>query len=89
MELWNKVFIILTSFIYVKLVTPSSPAQPDGYIEQYIQNEVTSQMDNLNRKMLLMVQREVDRLVNKEVNSLQEELHDSYQGKNSVFNIRI
>ena len=89
MELWNKVFMLLTSFIYVKIVTASSPAQTEGYLEQYIQNEVTSQINKLNSNMLLKLQREVDRLVNKEVNSLKEELHDSFQGKISVFKIRI
>ena len=85
MELWNIMFIFLTTFVYVKIVTASSPCPPEGYMEQYIQNEVTSQINKLNRDMLLMVQREVDRLVNKEVNSLKEELHDSYQGKISGF----
>ena len=81
MELWNKMFVLLTIFVYVRIVTASSPGPPEGYMEKYIQNEVTSQIDKLNRDTLLMVQREVDRLVNQEVNSLKEELHDSYHGK--------
>ena len=81
MELWNIIFIFLTTFVYVKIVTAFSPGPPVGYMEKYIQNEVTSQINKLNRKMLLMVQREVERLVKKEVNSLKEELHDSYHGK--------
>ena len=83
MELWNIMFIFLTTFVYVKIVTASSPGPPEGYMEQ----KSTSQINKLNRDMLLMVQREVDRLVNKEVNSLNEELHDSYHGKISVFDI--